>query len=96
MDEQAAIMESLQIYVNIQGEEISFLYQQEAVNDIWTAVIIDECSTIEEHLLAYSADGCLDELIPFLKQLGHVVSITSAVPDSPCLGMLQRKLERHH
>jgi hypothetical protein len=87
-------MESLQINVNVQGEEIAFLYRQDIVDDLWSGVIIDECSTIEERLVARSVDGCLDGLVPFLEQLGNVVSITSAEGNSPYVGMLQRKLKR--
>jgi hypothetical protein len=87
-------MESLKINLNVEGEEIAFLYHQDMVNDLYSAVIIDECSTIEEHLVAYSADACLDELVPFLGQLGNVISITSVEPDCPSIIKLRKKLDK--
>jgi hypothetical protein len=87
-------MESLQINLNVAGEEIAFLYHQDMVNDLYSAVITDECSTIEEHLIAHSVDACLDELVPFLGQLGNVVSITSVEPDCPSIIKLQQKLDK--
>ncbi len=86
-------MDSLEINVDIQGQEIAFLYEYGINHDeIWTGKIIDECRTVEENLLATSAEKCLDELVPFLVQLGEVISITSPQPNSPYISKLKRKL----
>jgi hypothetical protein len=84
------------INVEVQGKEISFLYEHFRYGEhTWAARISDECMTVEESLTAATPDKCLDELIPFLDKMGKVTSITSSEPSSPYIDKLQHKLANH-
>ena len=87
-------MDSLRIYIDVQGQVISFDYSQQKMKkgSAWSATIVDECRTIEEFLLATTADECLDAIVPLLIQLGQVTSITSADSQSPYIERLHYKL----
>jgi hypothetical protein len=89
-------MESFRINVDVQGEEIAFLYQHRLINKgVWTGVIVDECMTVEERLTGPSADKCLDGLVPFLAQLGPVKRITFRKPNGLFITRLLTKLHRY-
>lgn len=87
-------MDSLRIFIDVQGHEIFFDYCQKKMSQgsAWSATIVDECRTIEEILLATSPDDCLDAVVPLLIQLGNVTSITSTDSNSPYVEKLFYKL----
>ena len=90
-------MDSLQIHINVQGQDISFDYhQREMKKGAWAATIKDECGTVEEILLGNSPDKCLEELVPFLNLLGNVIEISSSEKGNPYIAELQNKLKLYN
>ncbi len=87
-------MDSLRIYIDVLGQQISFDYCQKKMprGQAWSATIVDECRTIEEELLATSPEDCLDAIVPLLVQFGNVTRITSADTNSPYIEKLLTKI----
>ena len=85
---------SLTIFVDMQGHEVSFDYchKKMAKGTAWTATITDECKTIEEVLLASNAEGCLDAIVPLLLQFGNVTHIVPETENCPFAAKLFSKL----